>query len=157
MTGARKYEVLAAIRQFVKTNEMMPTVRDVMKLTGIRSTSTVIYNLKALEQDGYLKRHKKFLSRAMVLTEKGKATYVPTHTSIIRKHKKSGETTKAQAGTLGRGGNAFVPRVANSEEKIAENIEKVVRAARRKGTILSGQVDVIRNAPVRLSNATKIG
>jgi len=64
---------------------------------------------------------------------------------------------RSAAGKVGRGNNAFVPRVAKKEDATQRNIEKVVRAAKKKGSLGSGQMDVIRDSPVRMSRATKVG
>ena len=46
--------VLNAIFKYIDENIFPPSIRDLCKLTGYKSTSTVQDKLKALEQKGYI-------------------------------------------------------------------------------------------------------
>ena len=50
---ARIYNFL---RERIQTDGVPPSVREICTATGIRSTSTVHYHLKALESAGYISR-----------------------------------------------------------------------------------------------------
>ena len=62
----RQSEVLNEIRSFIQIHGYSPTVRDIAKLTGIKSTNGVRWHLKALEKKGEIIRHKS-ISRGLVL------------------------------------------------------------------------------------------
>lgn len=47
---------LQAIREFVEEHHIPPSVRDLMPLVGIRSTSAMAYRLDRLAERGYIRR-----------------------------------------------------------------------------------------------------
>lgn len=47
-----KKQVYDAIEEFMATNGYAPSIRDICKATGIRSTSTVWYHLNNLRNEG---------------------------------------------------------------------------------------------------------
>jgi len=53
----RQKQILEAIRRSVATRGYPPTMREICAATGISSTSVVNYNLKRLEESGYLRRN----------------------------------------------------------------------------------------------------
>ncbi|MGI6208458.1 MAG: transcriptional repressor LexA [Anaerolineae bacterium] len=53
----RQKEILEAIRRSVELHGYPPTVREICTAAGISSTSVVIYNLRRLEEQGYLQRN----------------------------------------------------------------------------------------------------
>jgi len=55
--SARRQAIVAFIQDFLVDRGYPPTVRDIMRGCGISSTSVVDYNLNALEQAGYIRRH----------------------------------------------------------------------------------------------------
>ena len=59
-------KVLNCVIDWVKTHEYPPTLRELSKLTGLKSTWTVRYHLNNLQSAGYLKL-KKGLSRGVIL------------------------------------------------------------------------------------------
>lgn len=69
MTGLtdRQREILKAIRQFVQDRGYPPTLRELGKCFGIRSTNGVNDHLRALERKGYIMR-RDMLSRGITLT-----------------------------------------------------------------------------------------
>ncbi|WP_338835954.1 transcriptional repressor LexA [Neomoorella thermoacetica] len=62
--------VLNYIRQFINTHGYPPTVRDICRATGLRSSSTVYGHLSRLEQKGYIRRDP-LRSRAIEIVEPG--------------------------------------------------------------------------------------
>ena len=54
----RQGKILEFIKEFQELRSYPPTIRDIQSACGISSTSVVDYNLKALEQNGYIKRDK---------------------------------------------------------------------------------------------------
>jgi SOS-response transcriptional repressor LexA len=52
----RQYDVLDAIRSYKSANGFSPSIRDLMSLTGITSTSVVDYYLTLLESEKLIKR-----------------------------------------------------------------------------------------------------
>ena len=55
LTEKRK-QVLDAITGFMDKHKYPPSVRDVVQMCGMSSTSVADYHLKALERDGYIRR-----------------------------------------------------------------------------------------------------
>jgi len=64
--------VLQYIRQFIDTYSYPPTVRDICRAAGLRSSSTVHGHLSRLEKKGYIRRDP-FRSRAIEIVEPGPA------------------------------------------------------------------------------------
>jgi repressor LexA len=65
----RRREVLAAIDRTIRQRGYPPTVREIGEALGLRSTSSVHFHLKALQDLGYLKRDGS-LTRALTLQGK---------------------------------------------------------------------------------------
>ena len=55
LTKKRK-EVLEAVISFIDRHKYPPSVRDVVQMCNMSSTSVADYHLKALERDGYIRR-----------------------------------------------------------------------------------------------------
>lgn len=53
----RQIQVYDSIVAHVQEYGFAPTVRELCKLTGLASTSTIIGHLKTLEKKGYIKRY----------------------------------------------------------------------------------------------------
>ncbi|APE33731.1 repressor LexA [Nocardia mangyaensis] len=53
---SRRQHILAVIRDSVLANGYPPSAREIADAVGLRSTSTVSKHLKALEEDGFLRR-----------------------------------------------------------------------------------------------------
>ena len=53
----RKSQIYDSIVAHVNKYGFAPTVRELCKLTGLASTSTIIGHLKTLEKKGYIKRY----------------------------------------------------------------------------------------------------
>ena len=66
--SSRQEAMLRFIRQYMGEQERPPTVREIGLAVGISSTSVVDYNLRILERDGHLHRHRE-LSRGITLAE----------------------------------------------------------------------------------------
>lgn len=60
----RRREILEFIRQTIADRGYPPTVREIGKGVGLKSTSTVHFHLRALEEGAYLERER-LLTRAM--------------------------------------------------------------------------------------------
>ena len=53
----RQLQIYDSIVAHVNEYGFAPTVRELCKLTGLASTSTIIGHLKTLEKKGYIKRY----------------------------------------------------------------------------------------------------
>lgn len=53
----KQREILEHIRRYRTTNGLSPSIRDLLKLTGLRSTATVHQHLHALERKGIIRIH----------------------------------------------------------------------------------------------------
>lgn len=62
----RERDVFAACQKYIAENKYSPTIRDIMELTRVNSTSLVRYYLGSLERKGYL-RLSPGKSRAIVI------------------------------------------------------------------------------------------
>ncbi|ABR47089.1 transcriptional repressor, LexA family [Alkaliphilus metalliredigens QYMF] len=67
----RKLAVLLAIDEFNHKRGYSPTVREIAKLVGVKSSSTVQKYLMDMEVWGMIERQRT-LPRALVITDKGK-------------------------------------------------------------------------------------
>lgn len=65
----RQRSIIEAIRRSINSHGYPPTVREICAMAGISSTSVVNYNLKRLEEGGYLRRNPE-TSRGIRLLEK---------------------------------------------------------------------------------------
>ncbi len=55
--SARQQKIIDFISRFYRERSYPPTIRDIVKGCGISSTSVADYNLKILENKGYIRRH----------------------------------------------------------------------------------------------------
>ena len=62
----RQQRILDHIKDFVRANGYAPAIRDIQRELNISSTSVVAYNLKALENKGFIRRSNN-ISRAIEL------------------------------------------------------------------------------------------
>ncbi|MGJ0848077.1 winged helix-turn-helix transcriptional regulator [Tissierella praeacuta] len=56
MLNERELEILNAIVNYIKQNGYAPSVREIGKIVGLKSTSTVHTYLKSLESKGFIER-----------------------------------------------------------------------------------------------------
>jgi repressor LexA len=68
--SARQEKILEFIQNYVRSNGIPPSIRDIVAGCGISSTSVADYNLKHLERLGYIRRHHE-ISRGIELVDKG--------------------------------------------------------------------------------------
>lgn len=61
--------ILKIIKDYIKENEIPPTIREICDIAGLKSTSTVHMHLKQLENQGYIYKKEKS-SRSIRLTGK---------------------------------------------------------------------------------------
>jgi len=73
----RQEAILHFIKDFYQESRYPPTIREIQEHCHITSTSVVDYNLKALEEKGYIHRNKK-ISRGLELTELAGVSNAPT-------------------------------------------------------------------------------
>lgn len=66
---SRQQAILSFIEGFIDENEYPPTIRDIQSHLGISSTSVVDYNLKVLEERGYIRRNRN-ISRGIELVRR---------------------------------------------------------------------------------------
>lgn len=69
--------VLNFIREVISQRGVAPSVREIGEAVGLRSTSTVQYNLNALEKAGYIERDPNLKRTIRLAGSTGKATPVP--------------------------------------------------------------------------------
>jgi repressor LexA len=53
----KQQQIVDFLGRFLAENHYPPTIRDIVSGCGISSTSVVVYNLKVLEREGYIRRH----------------------------------------------------------------------------------------------------
>ena len=63
----RQQRILEFLSDYVEENGYPPSIREIGAAAGISSTSVVSYNLKRLEERGYISRHRE-ISRGLKLT-----------------------------------------------------------------------------------------
>lgn len=67
----RQSAILDFIASFLDENDYPPTIRDIQAALGVSSTSVVDYNLKVLEQRGYIRRNRN-ISRGIEIAHRAK-------------------------------------------------------------------------------------
>lgn len=73
----RQQEILDFIKSKISENGVAPSVREIGEAVGLRSTSSVQYNLNVLEEAGYIERNAN-LKRTIRLTGSAKnVSYIP--------------------------------------------------------------------------------
>jgi repressor LexA len=70
MLTEREAEILNIITDYIKENEYAPSVREIGKLAGLKSSSTVHMYLKNLELKGFIERREN-LPRALRVIRPG--------------------------------------------------------------------------------------
>jgi repressor LexA len=68
--SAKQTKILDFLREFIEEKDYPPSIRDIQGGCEISSTSVVDYNLKRLEEKGYIRRDRE-VSRAIELTVAG--------------------------------------------------------------------------------------
>lgn len=77
----RQRNILEFLNEYVEENGYPPSIREIGAATGTSSTSVVSYNLKRLEEHGYLSRDRQ-VSRGLKLTSTARAEMTPE--AIVR-------------------------------------------------------------------------
>ena len=72
----RQRRILEFLNEYVEENGYPPSIREIGAATGTSSTSVVSYNLKRLEERGYLSRDRQ-VSRGLKLTSTARAGMTP--------------------------------------------------------------------------------
>ena len=54
----KQYQLFIFLKDFVKCNNKSPVIREIQKSLGDKSSKSVVYKLKALQEKGYIKREK---------------------------------------------------------------------------------------------------
>ncbi|WP_333638505.1 LexA repressor [Tissierella praeacuta] len=67
MLNERESEILNALVDYIKQNVYAPSVREIGKIVGLKSTSTVHKYLKGLELKGFIERKENFPRALRVL------------------------------------------------------------------------------------------
>ncbi|WP_313757090.1 winged helix-turn-helix transcriptional regulator [Tissierella sp.] len=67
MLNERELEVLNVTVDYIKQNGYAPSVREIGKIIGLKSTSTVHTYLKSLESKGFIERKENFPRALRVL------------------------------------------------------------------------------------------
>ena len=79
----KQTRILAFLRDFLDQHDYPPSIRDIQTGCGISSTSVVDYNLKALENQGRIRRDRE-ISRGIVLLDDGGPDISPRDGTVIR-------------------------------------------------------------------------
>jgi repressor LexA len=69
--SAKQQSILKFMREFIDEHDYPPSIRDIQDGCDISSTSVVDYNLKGLEQKGYIRRDRE-VSRGIELLDGGR-------------------------------------------------------------------------------------
>ena len=67
----KQQRILQFLREFIEEKDYPPSIRDIQHGCGISSTSVVDYNLKRLEEKGFIRRDRE-VSRAIELLDAGR-------------------------------------------------------------------------------------
>ena len=67
----KQQNVYESIMQYQRVNGYAPTIREICKMVGVASTSSVYAHLKILEEKGYV--HRRFIERVHAVIDR----YIP--------------------------------------------------------------------------------
>jgi SOS-response transcriptional repressor LexA len=156
-SSTRHYDVLEAIKAWKAVKGYSPSIRNLMDMTGISSTSLIVLYLDKL-QDERLIRRDKYISRSIELAGSQNLTSVSEHykriaQSISDEHMDGRKNLSAEV--IARRTEAVRAARHNKCRKAteAENIEKAVRYAQEHDAMEVGH----HPRPWSLIHATKIG
>jgi len=80
--SAKQQQIIDFIGTFLEDRGYPPTIRDIADGCGISSTSVVDYNLKILEKEGYIRRHRE-VSRGIELLARSPSSRYRVQVPII--------------------------------------------------------------------------
>ena len=80
--SAKRQHIIDFIHRFLLERGYPPTVRDILSGCGISSTSVVDYHLKALEKEGYIRRHPE-VSRGIELLGRSLTSFSQVQVPVI--------------------------------------------------------------------------
>ena len=72
----RQQRILEFVNKYIRENSYPPSIREIGAAAGISSTSVVSYNLRRLEEQGYISRDRE-VSRGLKLTSMARAQMMP--------------------------------------------------------------------------------
>ena len=161
-TVNRQYEVMAAIRTFIKAYDFAPSMRDLMASTGIKSTHYIRTCLLRLEQEGLIRRQDN-LARSIEIVG-AKKTGKRLSTKILDQRKFNSEETRNKKADAGKGNKpltAYGAKVSMTRaQKESADLEAAVQFGLANNEKMAADQDVIRHNRLPLSyrvRATKIG
>lgn len=73
---AKQADILEFLRRFVEEKDYPPSIRDIQEGCGISSTSVVDYNLRKLEEKGYIRRDREVSRGIEILGARGRRTRI---------------------------------------------------------------------------------
>jgi len=80
--STKQQKILGFIRHFLAEEAYPPTIRDIVKGCSISSTSVADYNLRILEKDGYIRRHRE-VSRGIELLDESPFRQIKVTVPVI--------------------------------------------------------------------------
>ncbi len=137
--SARQLQILDAIRTHVSEHGFAPTLREIGKLVGLKSTSSVKHQLEVLEQKGFVRTS----------ANKGRALEVVDQTSVT-------ETSENTNTIDGRDNHATIinfPAQEYDQESILESHDVPLVGRIAAGTPITAEqhVDDVMRLPERLT------
>ena len=75
LTG-KQADILEFLRRFVEEKDYPPSIRDIQEGCGISSTSVVDYNLRKLEEKGFIRRDREVSRGIEILGSRGRRTRI---------------------------------------------------------------------------------
>lgn len=72
----RQQQILDFLRAFIEEHDYPPSIRDIQEGCGISSTSVVDYNLRKLEEKGYIRRDREISRGIELLGARGRRTRI---------------------------------------------------------------------------------
>jgi SOS-response transcriptional repressor LexA len=154
--ATRHYEVLDAIRTYKNDHGFSPSMRNLMTMTGISSTSVVDYYLGLLEDEGLIRRSTG-ISRSIEVVGGTAVTFTARKFPLkLKQSKPKVDAKKSAAGKLGKGVDAFVPRKTKKVDALQMRIDMVVAQALNNGQYDGGDVMLNRMPIFRQSRLRSV-
>lgn len=156
MLGEKQKTLLRFLWDYQKAHGFLPTVREVMRFLGVRSTNTAQYHLNRLVSGGYLRREPG-RARAFYMTDRARQALetvgLPAHRGIVLLGRiTAGSLDLAMedrrdeldlAGFVGADERTFALRVEGDSMTGAGIFDGDIVIVRRQGQLRDGEIGVV--------------
>ena len=95
--SGKQAQILEFLRQFIDEKDYPPSIRDIQEGCGISSTSVVDYNLRKLEEKGFIRRDREVSRGIEVLGARGRRPTAPLRATPRARYPRDSASAPAEA------------------------------------------------------------